>query len=561
MTPMANADIRARLERMRHDYGLWLGRECADLSAQAQELGNPILNGAPWEPVRERLHRIAGSAGTFGFQEASEICRLLEHRLERILQTGASGDAGVFLRELDSLPALVKSLTPERLSIADDLLHSPVVARSPEVRESRQPLIFVLDDDATTGQPLCRMLESFHYRTCRFSTGDALERACREQRPDALILDLHLEVEDGLAIGEAVQHLFDEPLPLFVTSRAQAFEDQLRAVRAGVVGIISHPLDPIRLADMLETHLRRHRLPPARVLLVDDDEMMHTYHRLLLEEVGFTVMTLSRPEGILEAMEGFAPDVLVLDVHMPQCSGPELAQIVRYHPRWLQVPIIYLSAALDAGAQLEAMTKAGDDFLTKPIAPEALVAAVTARARRSRELAAALSRDGLTGLLKHADIKERLQTALAQARRRNTALCVAMLDIDHFKSVNDTHGHLAGDEVIRALANLLRRRLRESDLIGRYGGEEFLLVLNDCDRTQALQVLDELRESFKALAFHGDDRDFQCTLSAGLVALTPDFTTGDALINAADQHLYQAKQAGRDCVIGGAGPVAADVPG
>ncbi|MDC6636318.1 diguanylate cyclase, partial [Leclercia adecarboxylata] len=163
--------------------------------------------------------------------------------------------------------------------------------------------------------------------------------------------------------------------------------------------------------------------------------------------------------------------VLLLDVNMPDCSGPELAQMIRLHDEWLRVTIIYLSAETDAHRQMAALLKAGDDFITKPISDNALVAAVYSHSQRARSLSTALARDSLTGLLKHADIKEQLALEVQRATRSGKPASVVMLDLDHFKGVNDTYGHAAGDNVIRALANLLRQRLRRIDSLGRYGGE------------------------------------------------------------------------------------------
>ncbi|WP_147694472.1 GGDEF domain-containing protein, partial [Vogesella mureinivorans] len=118
-----------------------------------------------------------------------------------------------------------------------------------------------------------------------------------------------------------------------------------------------------------------------------------------------------------------------------------------------------------------------------------------------RALASGLSRDGLTGLLRPDDARRRLEAAAAQARMNGRALSIALLDIDHFKRVNDTHGHAAGDMVIRALAALLRNRIRGSDFAGRLGGEEFVLVLDDCSPADARQIVDRMRDDFTQIAF------------------------------------------------------------
>ncbi len=544
--------VQDRLRQLHEDYGQWLVDELSALAAEAGELSGETDRNEVWLTLRNRLHTLAGSAGTFGFIAIGEACRALEMQLDTALTTASASSLADARYGVMALPGLLESAESSTALVPPDSSMAIHATSSASNATSRAyPRVYILEDDEALGRQLCQILASFHYAATLFVDGLALQQACHAQCPDALILDLHFADDgaaEGLAIGEAIQRETSAQLPIFATEESRQFDVQLRAVRAGVVGFLARPLDPIRLAEMLEVHLRGHRAAPMRVLMVDDDASTLDYHRLVLETAGFRVATLDRPELTLDVMESFAPDVLVLDVRMPQCSGPELAQIVRYHSRWLQVPIVYLSASGDARAQLTAMTKAGDDFMVKPIAPEALVAAVTARARRARTLAMALSRDGLTGLLKHADIKEQLSAALAQARRRQQPLCVVMLDIDHFKRVNDSYGHLVGDEVIRALASLLGRRLRESDLIGRYGGEEFLLVLNDCEESQGVRIVDELREAFARFSFLADQQNFACTYSAGVLEASAEHDV-ETLIGKADQRLYRAKSAGRNRVV------------
>jgi diguanylate cyclase (GGDEF)-like protein len=212
------------------------------------------------------------------------------------------------------------------------------------------------------------------------------------------------------------------------------------------------------------------------------------------------------------------------------------------------VPIVYLSAETDNNRQMNALIKAGDDFLTKPISDNALIAAVFSRAQRARLLSNALSRDSLTGLLKHGDIKEQVGIELERAQRSGKPASVAMLDIDFFKKVNDSYGHAAGDNVIRALANLLRQRLRRVDSLGRYGGEEFLVVLPDCPAEQARRILDEIRQRFAELHFIAGEQQFSVTLSAGIASTRDDSAQANDLLERADRALYAAKHGGRNQV-------------
>nr|WP_298380258.1 diguanylate cyclase [uncultured Halomonas sp.] len=535
-----------RLLQLRQEYGLWLKGEIESLRQNA----HCDKNSVAWADIRLRLHRLAGAAGTFGFADAGTACGMLERKLDAAL---ASNDAALFDAVAQGLQALP---VPMQAELPAESVHDVVPIPESKTRAgqtSDQLTVYIFEEDKALAEQLCQVLTGLDYRIQHFAKRELLEQACERHCPSALVLPLQLVRQDasgndGVAIGEAVQQRMGTSIPLFLTDVSSDFDLQLRAVRAGVEGFFTLPRDKMRLVEALDNRLRPDRLASLRIMMVDDDETLLSHYRSVLESAGFSVMTLSRPEDVLSAMESFVPDILVLDVQMPQCKGPELAQMVRYHPRWLQVSIVYLSAGGDVDAQLSAMTKAGDDFLVKPIASNVLIASMAACARRSRALAGALARDGLTGLLKHADIKERLAASLAQARRRQLPLCGVMLDIDFFKRVNDTHGHLVGDEVIRALADLLRHRLRETDLIGRYGGEEFLVVLHDTTGAQTVKIIDGLREDFSRLSFEANGESFSCTFSAGV--MEADFAhDADSLIKAADRCLYRAKNEGRNRVI------------
>jgi diguanylate cyclase (GGDEF)-like protein len=239
---------------------------------------------------------------------------------------------------------------------------------------------------------------------------------------------------------------------------------------------------------------------------------------------------------------------LLIDVYMPEVSGPELATVIRQQSAYVGMPIVFLSGETDRSAQLAAMRGGGDDFLTKPITPEHLVSALTTRLERARTLRHQLTHDGLTGLLNHSTMTERLKTEVGRAFRCGTPLAVAMVDLDHFKQVNDTYGHTAGDRVLKNLARLLQQRLRRTDHIGRYGGEEFMLILVGADGQAGAHVLDELRERFAQINHVHDGTTWQSQFSAG-VASFPEHNDIASLVKAADAALYAAKRAGRNRVV------------
>ena len=363
-----------------------------------------------------------------------------------------------------------------------------------------------------------------------------------------MIVDVNLGTaqQSGLEYASSLLARLPQVPPLLVLTTQDDFDTQLQAARLGAVGFFSKPVDAAKLENRLERCFAQQGGTPYRVLIVDDDYELANHYRLVLSVANMLVEVVNEPSQLLETIAQFSPEVLLLDVNMPGSSGPELAQMIRFNDDWIRIPIIYLSAETDIGLQMSALLKAGDDFVTKPISDKSLIATVFARAQRARLLSNALSRDSLTGLLKHADIKEQVAVEQERAMRTGKPVSVVMLDIDHFKKVNDSYGHGIGDNVIRALANLLRQRLRRVDVIGRYGGEEFLAVLPGCSGAQAVQILDQIRQQFSQISFSSEMGDFSVSLSAGIASCVE--LEASALIDAADKALYAAKNTGRNRV-------------
>lgn len=234
-----------------------------------------------------------------------------------------------------------------------------------------------------------------------------------------------------------------------------------------------------------------------------------------------------------------------MDPYLDGCTGFELAAVIRQEATSVGVPMIYLSAELDARRQLDAIARGGDGFITKPVTASYLVRRVEAYVLRARMVGRYLTRDSLTGALNHAELLSRLAAEVARAGREGAQLSFAMLDVDYFKSVNDTYGHQVGDSVLRSLASLLRGRLRLSDVVGRYGGEEFGIILPATSPEAAAALVEKLRQSFEDIKHLHPDGDFTVTFSAG-VASCPMYAEPDILCAAADAAVYAAKHAGRN---------------
>jgi diguanylate cyclase (GGDEF)-like protein len=290
-------------------------------------------------------------------------------------------------------------------------------------------------------------------------------------------------------------------------------------------------------------------LTKFKVLLVDDNADKRQLLTVALETAGYSVHTAEDGVEGLAAVESLQPDLIITDVMMPRMDGYEMARRVRANPATRFIPIIIQTsmrgAAEDArrGAEVGAL-----GYITDPTDLGLLLA----RARTLLDFKNYLDSceeaaftDHLTGLANRRRFERQLSREVARTRRYGRPFCLLLVDIDHFKLVNDTHGHDAGDEALRRLANTLQAGTRGIDTAARIGGEEFALILPETDRARGLEVAERLRQEVREtdipLAGH-------ITVSVGLAECADAFCDARTLYTAADAALYEAKRAGRDRV-------------
>ena len=334
---------------------------------------------------------------------------------------------------------------------------------------------------------------------------------------------------------------------LFALNVPKSLDVIVALLRAGVDITVSAEQETTTvLARVLDLAQSQEHIP-FRVLVVEDSSTANLTIRRALRTHGIDSHGIKNPQQLLSAVEFYRPDLVLMDMHMPHCTGVEATRVLRQLTYYQSLPVVYLSSETDMGMQVEALRLGGDQFLTKPFNPIILGAVVKTKIERFREMQRSSQLDGLTGLLNHSATKTRLAQLLGGVSAKKDKLCVAMIDIDHFKSVNDLYGHPVGDQVIRSLAWLLKGRLRGIDIVGRYGGEEFLVVLRNADIAEAHRVLDRIRIDFARLPHAHAGGTLRCAFSAG-IATFPVYQTINELTQAADGALLAAKRLGRNRV-------------
>lgn len=289
-----------------------------------------------------------------------------------------------------------------------------------------------------------------------------------------------------------------------------------------------------------------------KILIAEDDTTSRLLFGATLRKLGYAVTAVENGRKAWDAWKQNEYSLLISDWMMPDIDGLELCKMIRAEPS-LQYTYIILLTALDGkGSYLEGMDAGADDFITKPFDEEQLAARLRVAERilaLHKQLHMQATHDRLTGVWNRAAVMDCLERELERAARQGHCLGIVLADLDHFKRINDTYGHPAGDMVLREAVRRMRLALRPYDRIGRYGGEEFLIAAPGCTLSEAIALAERIRDSISAGPVDSHSGAIHMTASLG-VAVGGDRAGEDAgtLIAAADEALYRAKKAGRNRV-------------
>jgi len=356
-------------------------------------------------PLHLECHRLAGAAGTFGAELLGQTARKIELLIEPFVES-------VQLPEKDQLQLISSYITllneishawqPAAMTMDTGFYLRPKSA-------NHEMIVYVVEDDKSFANNILLALRTAGYQVEYFSDTEPMREACLELTPNAILMDMVFP-EDDFAGAKVLQQLEADlgvlPPIIFMSVRDD-INAKLEAVRAGTARYLVKPVDTSQLVSTLDGLTRRLKGEAFRVLLVDDDEVMASYFSAVFTDAGIDCLTLSDPLLTLEKMHSYSPDLVLLDIYMPECTGIELASVIRQEDAWVHTPIVYLSAELEKEKQLEALACGGDDFLTKPIAPDLLIASVLPRLQRSRWM-----RRLNTELQRSFDESEALQAAM-----------------------------------------------------------------------------------------------------------------------------------------------------
>ncbi len=525
-----------------------VGEQVAVLEQAVTALRQQELDQDLRQKARREAHTLAGSLGTFGLPEGSRLARKIEVTLQ--FEHSLSEDEAVNLQVW--VMALRQEI--ERSPEADITPLSPSV-----LAEEDHPLLLIVDRDLALATTLIAEALTWGFRAEVASNLASAREQLFLQSPDAVLLDptiSHTMAESLSLLSELKKQV--PPIPVIIFTEDDNLTTRLDFAHWGGSTFLQKSALPSQVMKAVNQALQQAEQAKARVMVVDDDLPLLAIVRSLLQPWGLQITTLSNPQQFWDVLETTSPDLLILDIEMPGISGIDLCQIVRNDSRWSGLPVMFLTAHTDADTINQVYAAGADDFVSKPIVGPELVTRIINRLERIRFLRNLAEIDPLTKVATRQKSTQDIETFLRLAKRQNQLFSLAVLDLDHFKQVNDRYGHATGDQVLQQIGKLLNHSFRSEDVVARWGGEEFLIGMYGMNKQDSVKrltkVLENLRQqSFTALNVNQPGMkqscQFQVTFSAGVAQYPDDGADLHCLYQAADTALYQAKAAGRDRVL------------
>ncbi|MBT0665275.1 response regulator [Geobacter pelophilus] len=541
--------VANKLQRIRDSYIKQLPTQLEAIRKAYDDLCQGPMEDEGLKDLHRLIHTIKGASASFGLSGLSAAAAVGEGLAKEAMQ--ADEIPGDWRHKMtESINGMSAEAAKIETAQEVDLNTLELVAATESSIGKETKMVYLCEDDSFQRLTMATQIGCFGFEVVSFADLDQLSQAVKNSPPAAIVMDL---VFPGRPLGgaETIQKLQsgqDVAIPTIFISSHDELSFRLAAARAGSDAYFVKPVNLTVLCSTLSLLTSTEKPEPYRVMIVDDDPHLTELYSTILSSAGMVTRTLNDPMLAMPLLFEFKPDLILSDMNMPGCNGIELARAIRQIDAYSGIPIVFLSSETDSDLPFHAMRVGGDEFLSKPIKADHLISAVSARAGRMKTIRQNMVQDSMTGLLNHTNFRERLISEIAESRSCGKKLCFAMIDIDGFKKINDSHGHPTGDRVLIAMARFLQQRCRKTDIIGRYGSNEFGVILPDCDIPTAAPLFEQLRESFAAIRFPAGTDSFSATFSCGIAALP---LQGDAeqICKAVDDALSEAKKGGRNKVV------------
>lgn len=506
--------IERQLQELKDEFASGLDGRIEEIKSLLHQLLQTPESEATLTELHLKVHSLTGSAATFGFNDLTGEIRNLENELYRYIKESLTPDANTVHTLIDQAEALQQHAA----NLIEQQNYSSKKSFVPHILTATKRLIYVVEDDSIQGKEIILKLEYYGFQARLFSNATDAWQALEHERPDALVLDIVLPEGDlsGTYFASSVRDIMNGITPyLFISSRTD-WSARIAAVRSGGSAYIEKPIDYSLLIEQLIRLTNGEQPDPFRVLVVDNHELSN-YYVLPLKKVGMNAMSLDSPSKILDVLDEFQPELIVMELNFPDVSGIEIAQLLRQHPHYLYIPIIIISAKIDTEDQVQILRE-GMDFLEKPIIDYQLVNSIHSRIEHVRRLSRLFYTERRTGLLHQSALERQLLIELGRAQRHLKQTSFALLYIDSVKEMIKEPGVGICDRMNKALCDVLTTRLRVTDYIGRYSSGEIGIIMPDTKAEEGKQILNEIQDLLNIYPFEYEGVSHRLSFSAGIAS-------------------------------------------
>ncbi|MGH9552776.1 MAG: response regulator, partial [Terriglobales bacterium] len=463
MRPKGYTAVELALQTARTEYARELPTIVRELTQQVRTAKDAQDRNMMHQAVQE-AHKLRGSAGSFGYGQISEAAAKVESLIGN-LEHDESTMQEILWAEIIRL-----------LADAESAARAAFAAAGGEESEAQATQLFarhaVIIGTDIQWQPAATALSEYNVAdaTLVATRDDALE-ACKLRRPDVIFIDLAtLSKTEVFTLVRDVRLMPDcHAVPFAMITDANALPSPAEAVFVGASALMQKPLNPRAVSATAQSliELREEYMP--KVLTVDDDDVLCSLIKKVLEPRGLVVRKLNEPIRVVQVLEDFAPDVMLLDVIMPAISGYDVCRMVKQIDRWKDLRIIFLTSKSSAESRAAAYRAGADDFLAKPVVSEEIVSRVTTQMERSRFVFERLERDSLTGLLSRKPFERASEPLIESALEERTPCTMALIEVERFRELSMQFGLGMGEKLLAHLGQQVQARFRAQDVRARLG--------------------------------------------------------------------------------------------
>ena len=477
--------------------------QSAATAVKAGELTEKLQKSASKE-----AHKLAGVLGMFGREAGTTLAREIEELLL---------EEDIFAHQ--KLPFLVQEL--------DELLALSVADASSETDTAR---LLLVDSNLQLGAELQQLALSQGTGWYQVKNIQSAQKWLQSHSPDLVVLSVKggIKTQDLAFIGNLAART--PAIPVIVIAESDDLDYRVKVAQAGGCGFLVQP-NATQIWDLTRQQLQRDRA--TKILVVDDDPMFLSALRSLLEPWGIKLMDLENPRRFWDVLSSVKPDLLILDVEMPEIGGIELCQAVRTDQKWQSLPILFLSSHRDRETIEKVFAAGADDYVAKPLVGAELLTRITNRLERNRLLKTISTKDSQTGISNYTESKGNLDNLLSQAEDNNTSVCLAILSVAELRKLNFQYSHNIGNQVLQRWGRLIQKVFRGGEVLGYWGNGEFIVGMMGLNKKQAHERVSEILATLRQQIFTASDGSrFQVACNCQLAEYPTDGKTIHSLYQA-----------------------------